>query len=299
VDTTAPTISNVSPAHQLQNVSLGTNVEATFSETMNASTLATSTFTLTKPDSSIPVAATVSYSSTTDKATLNPSSNLASNTTYMATIKGGSTGAKDSAGNALEQDYSWTFTTAADTTPPETTIGSGPSGYVKSTSASFSFSSSEAGSTFRCSLDNPDDSAFNPCTSPRSYPGPLSQGNHTFRVRAIDKAGNLDTSPASRSWFVDTVLPKGTISINGGAASTSSRSVTLRLSASDLSPASGVASMRFRNGGTTTWTSWQTYSTSKSWTLTTGAGTKTVYVQYRDRAGNISAAASDTIRFSP
>jgi hypothetical protein len=60
-----------------------------------------------------------------------------------------------------------------------------------------------------------------------------------------------------------------------------------------------VASMRFRNAGTTTWSSWQTYSTSKSWTLTTGAGTKTVYVQYRDRAGNISAAASDTIRFSP
>jgi hypothetical protein len=183
--------------------------------------------------------------------------------------------------------------------PPETTITSGPSGTVNSTSATFEFSSSEPGSTFRCALDNPDDSAFNPCTSPRSYPGPLSQGNHTFRVRAIDKAGNLDTSPASRSWFVDTVLPKGTISINGGAASASSRSVTLRLSASDLSPASGVASMRFRNGGTTTWSSWLAYSTSKSWRLTAGAGTKTVYVQYKDRAGNVSAAASDTIRFSP
>jgi hypothetical protein len=78
-----------------------------------------------------------------------------------------------------------------------------------------------------------------------------------------------------------------------------SRSVTLKLSASDPSPASGVDSMRFRNGGTTTWSSWFDYSTSKSWTLTAGAGTKTVYVQYKDRAGNNSAAASDTIRFSP
>jgi hypothetical protein len=78
-----------------------------------------------------------------------------------------------------------------------------------------------------------------------------------------------------------------------------SRSVTLKLSASDPSPASGVSSMRFRNGGTTTWSSWSSYSTSKSWTLTAGGGTKTVYVQYRDRARNISAMVSDTINFKP
>jgi large repetitive protein len=83
----------------------------------------------------------------------------------------------------------------------------------------------------------------------------LSQGNHTFWVRALDKAGKVDASPASRSWFVDTVVPTGTISIKGGASSTSSRSVTLSISASDPSPASGVAYMRFRNGGTTTWSS--------------------------------------------
>jgi hypothetical protein len=212
-------------------------------------------------------------------------------------VKGGPGGAKDLAGNALAQDHSWTFTTTgADTTPPQTTIASGPSGYVKSTSASFSFSSSEAGSTFQCSRDG---SAFSACASPKGYPGPLSQGSHTFRVRAIDKAGNIDGTPASRSWFVDSVVPGGTVSINGGAASTSTRSVKLRLSATDPSPASGVASMRFRNGGTSTWSGWYAYSTSKSWTLTAGAGTKTVYVQYRDRARNISAAASDTIKFSP
>ena len=98
---------------------------------------------------------------------------------------------------------------------------------------------------------------------------------------------------------MDTVIPRGTISINGGAYSTVSRYVTLRLSASDLSPASGVAYMRFRNSGTITWSSWVAYATSKSWTLTTGADTKTVYVQYRDGAGNPSAAASDTITFRP
>lgn len=53
--------------------------------------------------------------------------------------------------------------------------------------------------------------------------------------------------------------------------------------------------MRFRNEGTTTWSTWQTYATTKSWTLTAGAGTKTVYVQYRDKAGNVSATVSDAI----
>ena len=189
--------------------------------------------------------------------------------------------------------YTATYTPSPDNTPPETTIVSGPSGYVKSTSASFSFSSSEAGSTFQCRRNS---SNFSVCTSPKGYSS-LSQGNHTFRVRAIDKTGTIDANPASRSWFVDTVVPNGTISINGGAASTASRSVTLSLSASDPPTASEVASMRFRNGGTTTWSSWFDYSTSKSWTLSAGAGTKTVYVKYRDRAGNISAAPSDTIRF--
>jgi large repetitive protein len=289
-----PTVLSVSPTDAATGVALGANVEAFFSEAIDPDTITDQTFTLAKQGSSSSVVqANVSYDGA-NKATLDPAVDLEANTSYTATIKGGSTGAKDLVGNVLSADKTWTFSTT-DTTAPETTIVSGPSDTVSSTSASFSFSSSEAGSTFQCSLDG---ASFAGCTSPKSYSS-LSQGSHTFRVRATDKAGNVDASPASRSWFVDTVVPKGTISINGGAASTSSRSVTLKLSASDPSPASGVDSMRFRNGGTTTWSSWFDYSTSKSWTLTAGAGTKTVYVQYKDRAGNNSAAASDTIRFSP
>jgi hypothetical protein len=182
-----------------------------------------------------------------------------------------------------------------DDIPPETTITAGPSGYVRSTWASFSFTSSEPRPAFQCSRDG---STFAACTWPKNYSS-LSQGSHTFQVKATDAAGNTDPTPATRSWFVDTVVPRGTISINGGNASTRYRSVTLRLSAGDPSPASGVAYMRFRNGGTTTWSSWFTYATSKSWRLTSGAGTKTVYVKYKDRAGNVSAAAYDRIRYRP
>ena len=87
-----------------------------------------------------------------------------------------------------------------DTTPPETTITSGPSGVTTSTSASFGFNSSEAGSTFTCSLDG---GAYSSCSSPKSYSA-LSAGTHTFRVKARDAAGNEDATPAARTWEIDT-----------------------------------------------------------------------------------------------
>jgi hypothetical protein len=86
----------------------------------------------------------------------------------------------------------------SDTIPPETTITSGPSGTVRSASATFAFLSSEAGSRFECRLDS---GAFVACTSPAAYAG-LGAGNHTFAVRAIDAARNADPTPATRSWRV-------------------------------------------------------------------------------------------------
>jgi hypothetical protein len=90
----------------------------------------------------------------------------------------------------------------ADTTPPETTLVSAPSGLVASTSASISFAS-ESGARFECSLDG---ASFGGCSSPASYSG-LAQGTHTFAVRAIDAAGNIDQTPGQATWTVDTVAP--------------------------------------------------------------------------------------------
>ena len=384
IDKSPPTVESVYPADAATGVAPWDYVEAYFTEPMDPDTLTPSTFTLTKQGTSTPIEATVDYESyeSSNVALLWPSSNLASNTTYTATIKGGSSGAKALSGYPLELDYSWTFTTAADTTVPDTTIDSGPSGTVSSTTASFGFSSNESGSTFKCRLDSTSESAwsdcssaqdydglsegthtfevkatdtsgntdptpasrtwtvdaspdttilsgpsdyvsstsasfsfsssepgstfqcsrdgasFTACSSPKSYSS-LSQGNHTFRVRAVDKAGNVDASPASRSWFVDTVAPKGTIAINGKDISTRSQTVTLSLSASDPSPVSGVALMRFKNENTTTWSDWLPYSGTHSWTLSNGAGTKTVYVQFKDKVDNVSATAYDKIKYSP
>ena len=88
---------------------------------------------------------------------------------------------------------------APDTRAPATTIDTGPTGNVTSTSATFTFSANEANVTFQCSLD---DAAFTACTSPKAYTN-LTLGAHTLKVRATDLAGNVDGSPASRSWTVE------------------------------------------------------------------------------------------------
>jgi uncharacterized repeat protein (TIGR01451 family) len=96
-------------------------------------------------------------------------------------------------------EFSW----AVDLTPPNTTINNTPGSVTNSTSATFTFSSSESGVTFECHLDG---AAFAACTSPKTYGG-LLDGNHTFYVRAKDAAGNVDASPAWHPWVIDTVPP--------------------------------------------------------------------------------------------
>ena len=86
--------------------------------------------------------------------------------------------------------------TSSDVTPPQTTITSGTSGTVPNGEATFTFRSSEPGSTFQCSLDR---AAYTSCASPKAYSG-LAKGSHTFKVRAVDAAGNVDPTPSSRAW---------------------------------------------------------------------------------------------------
>ena len=94
-----------------------------------------------------------------------------------------------------------TFT--VDTAAPETVIDSGPTGAISEASARFGFSSSEPGSRFECRLDA---ASWAPCTNPTSYDS-LAGGFHDFSVRATDPAGNVDASPAGRSFSVE--VPAG------------------------------------------------------------------------------------------
>jgi hypothetical protein len=80
----------------------GVNVTATFSEGMQDASVK-SAFKLYKKGTTTALAASVTYEVGSSKATLDPSANLKRGTTYKAVV---STGAKDMAGNSLDQDES-------------------------------------------------------------------------------------------------------------------------------------------------------------------------------------------------
>jgi hypothetical protein len=106
----------------------------------------------------------------------------------------------------------------AETTPPRADITGGPGqgGFTKDSTPSFTFASSETGSTFVCRVDA---SAFKPCSSPHPAPR-LSDGAHAFFVRAIDTPGNV-SQVVSRSFTVDTQAPTVTMSSHPADGSTS------------------------------------------------------------------------------
>ena len=104
----------------------------------------------------------------------------------------------DPAGNVDQTPARQTFT--VDTAAPGTTISSGPLGTITDSTPSFEFSSSETGSSFECRVDSGN---FSPCSSPQTT-AVLQDGEHTFAVRALDAAGNVDQTPASRRFTVET-----------------------------------------------------------------------------------------------
>lgn len=118
MDTTPPAVTATSPTSQATGVPVGASVSATFSEAVTG--VSGATFTLGGPASN-PVPASVTYTSSTGTATLDPSGELDPDTIYTATLANGIT---DLAGNALPAT-TWTFRTAATTTPPPPSPGPG------------------------------------------------------------------------------------------------------------------------------------------------------------------------------
>ncbi len=110
-DTTAPAVSAINPADAAKNLCLTTLVTATFSEAMDPLTINTTNVAVT--DGGAPVAGTVSDNSTTRVASFvvtNPAG-FAASRPFVVTIRSGTTGVKDEAGNALAADRVFGFTT--------------------------------------------------------------------------------------------------------------------------------------------------------------------------------------------
>ena len=194
-----------------------------------------------------------------------------------------------------------------DTTPPDTTITSGPANPTSSTSASFAFTSSESGSTFECRIDS---GSWSTCTSPKSYSS-LATGSHTFDVRATDAASNTDATPASQTWTIRTITAPTFVgehevsswtTTTGTVKQTSSFSVT----AGDLLVAYGgtaddpVTEAVSSSGVSLTWTLRQSstatgFAPSYVWTaVAPSSGSVTVRFT---RTGNYGSYGGDVLQF--
>jgi hypothetical protein len=183
--------------------------------------------------------------------------------------------ALDGAGNAdaTPAAHSWTI----DATAPNTTIGpTQPAALTTATSATFDFSSNEAGTSFACQLDS---ALFASCSTPKTYTG-LADGSHTFSVRATDTAANMDATPAVYTWTVDTTAPDTTIGPTTPPADTSSANATFDFTANE--PGSTFA-CRLDGGAYGACTTPASYSAL-------GDGLHTFDVRATDSAGNTDSS---------
>ena len=201
---------------------------------------------------------------------------------YARTLSDGSHSfsvrAIDAAGNGDDTpaEHLWTI----DTVAPDTMLTDGPPAADNSVTAQFSFKSSETGAAFDCSLDN---AGYLPCMSGGSF-GPVGDGAHAFAVRARDRAGNVDPSPAIYAWIVDTSTPDTQI-LGGPSGPTGATTATFTFFSPD---AGGGATFQcaLDGGAFAACTSPRTYTG-----LTEAAHTFAVRV--RDAVGNFDPSPAD------
>jgi hypothetical protein len=125
--------------------------------------------------------------------------------------------ATDGAGNAREEVRTFSI----DATPAVTQIDSGPADGSSSTatSATFTFSADEPGSTFECRVYPAalTPGAFGPCTGSGTHTASgFAPGTYAFEVRATDPHGNVDASPAKRTFTVTASSTGGNTGGTGG-----------------------------------------------------------------------------------
>lgn len=163
---------------------------------------------------------------------------------------------------------------------------------------SLTLSATDAGGNLyqrRFSLDNVSWSSWEAYSASRSYTLPAGDGTKNLYVQYRDTAGNI--SIAYRGTIIlDTLSPTGSVSLNSGDGSTNLLTMTASLNASD--GGSGVTQMQL-SWDNVTWQSWEAYSSSKVVAASGASGTKTLYVRFKDLAGNVSIVTNDSIVFTP
>jgi ribosomal protein L40E len=179
--------------------------------------------------------------------------------------------------NSTTISSSYSDTITLDTLAPTLTITTPTNeSIIQQTICAMNWTSSDASSgisNFEVWTDSAAHITLTPTTKSYVFAG-LSEESHKFNVKATDAAGNTQTQTVN----VNISIPPGTgsILISNGALFTTTPSVTLNLAAS-----SGVSEMSFNTPENSTWSSWENFTTTKSWTFSGSDGTKIVSVMYK------------------
>ena len=214
--------------------------------------------------------------------------------------------AEDAAGNVEEGK---SFTVKLDKTAPESTMDdSSPNGWIKNNKPTFAVSGSDnltASKNLRFSyrVDNGEDWAEVPGRSVTlgGFRG-LTDGLHTFTVRAKDKAGNKDRTPEERSFTVDTTPPHLELSsdIIKEATSENGAEVRYEATATDENPANPEVRCSTGSGSVSAGDAFSIGTTTVTCTATDAAGNKapdSFHVTVQDTTPpQISGMPSDIIR---
>lgn len=165
--------------------------------------------------------------------------------------------------------------------------------YTDSTSATLQLTASDATSgisQIRYSRDGVwDTEQWQAFSDTREWILDQGDGTKTVYYQIKDTAGL--TSAYSDTIILDTTPPNGSITITEGIY-TNSSSVTITASAYDAT--SGIAQIRLSNNNTE-WTDWTAFFTNITWTLSPNDGKKTIYAQFKDKAGLVSQSYTTSI----
>ena len=166
---------------------------------------------------------------------------------------------------------------------PQTVLGAAPRGRINDDTPAVAFSSATGGASFECSVDG---AAFAACANDTGFDlGPLTEGAHTFAVRARS-AGVEDPTPEATRFTVDTVKPTIQI-VSGPTGVTRDPAASFTWTASEP----GAIECRVDKVGVADEDTWE-FCPSPYLTSELADGPHTIEVRSRDRANNVSTVAS-------
>ena len=205
----------------------------------------------------------------------------------------------DNAGNE-EEHHILSNIKPVDATPPEgSLVINNASEYTNTRIVTLALSPEDGGSgmddgaQMRFSNDNVDFTEAEPYITSKEWQLPEGDGVATVYVQFSDAIENWTSVDISDTIILDTTPPECTIAINGGNEYCKTTGVILKLSATDN--VSEIAEIMFSNDNIT-FSIPEAYTNTKTWELTGGDGTKTVYVRLSDVSGNWNTVViSDTI----